>query len=54
VEISTLSLRTEIRDGWLRQTVDPEGKPTRIVTRIDGMKFSQFWLEVVAGEEHGG
>ena len=54
VEISTLSLRTEIRDGWLRQTVAPEGKPTRIVTRIDGMKFSQFWLEVVAGEEHGG
>jgi inosine-uridine nucleoside N-ribohydrolase len=54
VEISTLSLRTEIRDGWLRQTVAPEGKPTRIVTRIDGMKFSEFWLEVVAGEAHGG
>ena len=47
VEISTLPLRTELRDGWLRQTVDPAGKPTRVVTRIDGMKFSEFWLERV-------
>jgi inosine-uridine nucleoside N-ribohydrolase len=47
VEISTLPLRTELRDGWLRQTVDPAGKPTRVVTRVDGMKFSEFWLEMV-------
>jgi len=47
VEISTLPLRTEIRDGWLRQTIDPAGKPTRVVTRIDGMRFSEFWLERV-------
>jgi inosine-uridine nucleoside N-ribohydrolase len=47
VEISTLPLRTEIRDGWLRQTVAPAGKPTRVVTRVDGMRFSEFWLERV-------
>ena len=47
VEISTLPLRTELRDGWLRQTVDPAGKPTRVVTRVDGLKFSEFWLERV-------
>lgn len=47
VEISVLPLRTEIRDGWLRQTVNPAGKPTRVVTRIDGMRFSEFWLERV-------
>lgn len=54
IEISTLPLRTELRAGWLRQMIDPAGRPTRVVTRVDGMKFSEFWLEMVAGTSGGG
>jgi hypothetical protein len=39
----------EPRDGLLRQTVDPGGTPTRVVTEIDGDAFSRFWLDTVAG-----
>jgi hypothetical protein len=49
VEISELRLRTDIRGGALRQQIVEEGKPTRVVTKIDGDKFSDFWLDTVAG-----
>ncbi|HJZ49076.1 MAG TPA: nucleoside hydrolase [Roseiflexaceae bacterium] len=49
VEIDEIPLRLEIEDGWLCQRVDDHGKPTRIVTRVDGPRFSEFWLRTVAG-----
>jgi|SRR5262245_544156 len=49
VEISEIPLRTEIRDCVLSQQIAADGKPTRVVTKIDGAKFSAFWLETVAG-----
>jgi purine nucleosidase len=49
VEISHVPLKTELRDGLLRWVIDADGKPTRIVTRIDGDKFSEFWTETIAG-----
>ena len=49
VEIDEIPLKSEIEDGWLRQRVDPGGTPTRVVTRVDGGKFSEFWLSSVAG-----
>jgi len=49
VEICEIPLRLEIRDGWLCQTVDHCGKPTRVVTRVNGDRFSEFWLSTVAG-----
>ncbi len=48
VEVREIPLRTEIEDGWLRQRVDVGGKPTRVVTRVDGARFSEFWLDTVA------
>ena len=48
VEVSEVSLRTEIRDGWLCQSVDDNGKPTRLVTRVNGEEFSELWLRTVA------
>jgi hypothetical protein len=41
-------LKSEVEDGWLRQRVDAGGTPTRVVTRVDGGKFSEFWLRTVA------
>jgi inosine-uridine nucleoside N-ribohydrolase len=49
VEIHEVRLRNEIVDGWLRQTIDEQGKPTRVVTRVDGAAFSEFWVQRVSG-----
>jgi purine nucleosidase len=48
VEIAEIPLKSEVEDGWLRQRVDAGGTPTRVVTRVDGGKFSEFWLNMVA------
>jgi inosine-uridine nucleoside N-ribohydrolase len=47
VEIRDLRLKSEIRDGWLRQAVDEGGKPARLVTAVDGERFNEFWLDTV-------
>ena len=47
VEIRELPLRTEIEDGRLRHTTDESGRPTKVVTRVNGSKFSEFWLDMV-------
>ena len=54
VEISELPLKSEIRDGWLIQTVDNSGQPVRVVTRVNGDNFSEFWLNTVVGQERCG
>lgn len=48
VEISTIPLKTELRDGLLHRSVDDQGKPTRIVTKVDGDRFNQFWIDTFA------
>ena len=50
VEIREIPLSTEIKDGWLRHSVDEHGKRTRVVTKIDGEKFSEFWLDIMTRE----
>ncbi len=47
VEIKEIPLKLEMREGWLHETVVPAGKPTRVVTQIDGDKFNEFWLATV-------
>jgi inosine-uridine nucleoside N-ribohydrolase len=47
VKSAELPLKSEIRDGWLRHTIDERGKPTRVVTQVNGDKFSEFWLDIV-------
>ena len=47
VEISEIPLKLEIKGGWLCQRVDESGRPTRVVTRVNGGKFSEFWLSTV-------
>ncbi|MFL5732128.1 MAG: nucleoside hydrolase [Chloroflexia bacterium] len=49
VEIEVLPLVFEEKDSWLTERIDASGKPTRVVTRVDGARFSEFWLELVAG-----
>ncbi len=47
VEITEVPLVAEIRDGRLVERVNRGGQPTRVVTRVDGARFSEFWLDVV-------
>lgn len=47
VKITQIPLKMELKEGLLHQIIEAEGKPTQIVTRIDGNKFSEFWLETV-------
>lgn len=50
VEITEIPLASEIEDGWLCQRVDDSGKPTRVVTRVNGDKFNEFWSSTVVRE----
>lgn len=47
VECKDLPLIFEEREGWLYERIDPTGKLTRVVTKIDGAQFSEFWFEKI-------
>lgn len=49
VEIETIPLKLEIRDGWLYEIPDSEGIPTRLVTKIDGNAFNEHWCDILTG-----
>jgi len=51
VEISEIPLKLETKDGWLCQRVDDSGKPTRVVTRVNGGKFNEFWFSTVVRKD---
>jgi purine nucleosidase len=48
VEIEELPIVVEEEDGWLRERVDNSGRKMKVVTKIDGPRFSEFWLSLVA------
>ena len=50
VEIEELSLAFEERDGWLHERLDPSGKLTRVVTKVDGARFNEFWFRKITRE----
>jgi purine nucleosidase len=47
VEIRTVPLRLETREGWLYEIPDRDGIPTRLVTRIDGSAFNEYWVRTL-------
>ena len=47
VEIEELPLLLEEKDGWLHERIDPSGKPVRVVTKVDGPRFNEFWLNKI-------
>jgi purine nucleosidase len=47
VEIETILLKFETREGWLYEIPDSDGVPTRLVTKIDGNAFNEFWYEML-------
>jgi inosine-uridine nucleoside N-ribohydrolase len=47
VETQELPLVIEEKDGWLNERIDPSGKPIHVVTRVDGSRFNEFWLDKI-------
>lgn len=44
IEIKEIPLVIEEKGGWLHERIDESGKLTKVVTKIDGPRFSDFWL----------
>jgi purine nucleosidase len=51
VVIQEVPVRSAIEDGWMQQEITPKGKPTRVVSAVDGAAFSEFWLTMVTSKE---
>jgi hypothetical protein len=47
VEMEEVPLILEEKDGWLYERIDASGKPIRIVTKVDGSRFNEFWLNKI-------
>lgn len=47
VEMREIPLKSEIKDSYLRQTIETNGKLTRVVTRVNGREFGEFWLRTI-------
>lgn len=48
VEVSEIPLKLELMDGWLHEKIDATGKPTKVVTKIDGNKLNEFWVKTIS------
>lgn len=48
VEIQELPLLIEEKDGWLHERIQPSGKVVRVVTKVNGSGFNEFWLEKIS------
>lgn len=52
IEIKEIPLVIEEKDGWLYERIDKSGKLTKVVTKIDGPRFSEFWVDrITEGKE---
>jgi len=47
VEIETVPLKFETREGWLYEIPDGNGIPTSLVTKIDGSAFNEYWCTIL-------
>jgi len=47
VEIETVPLQLDIRESWLYENPDSDGLPTRLLTKIDGNTFNEFWGHIL-------
>jgi purine nucleosidase len=51
IEIEELPLIVEEGNGWLTERIHPDGKPFRVVTKVDGERFSEFWFGQMTGKQ---
>ncbi len=51
VEVEEVPLVVGEEAGWLVERKHPSGRPARVVTKVDGRAFSEFWLDRVRQAE---
>src|SRR3989338_3682521 len=52
IEIKEIPLVIEEKNGWLHERIDKLGKPMKVVTKIEGNRFSEFWInQIIKGKE---
>lgn len=51
IEINELPLVLEEKDRELIERIHTSGKPVRIVTKVDGSRFNEFWADLLAKGE---
>lgn len=47
IEVEELPLVFEEQDGWLHERLETFGKLTRVVTKVDGARFNEFWFRKI-------
>lgn len=47
VEIQEVPLRFEVKDSYLHEIIGNSGKPTKVVIRVNGDRFNEFWFNIV-------
>jgi inosine-uridine nucleoside N-ribohydrolase len=47
VEMEMIPLKLETQEGWLYEIPDNSGTPTRMVTKIDGNAFNEYWCQIL-------
>lgn len=47
IEIEELPLIVEEKDGWLTERIHSSGKPIRVITKVNGSSFNEFWLNKI-------
>ncbi len=52
VTIETVPLRLDVRDTYLYEIPDANGRPTPIVTQMNAKAFDDYWLNIVSRYGH--
>lgn len=47
IQLREIQILLDEIDGFLHERIDPSGKTVRLVTKIDGPRFNQFWLDKI-------
>ena len=47
VEVEELPLVVEVKDKILHERIDNAGKIFKVVTKVDGIRFNEFWLNQI-------
>jgi purine nucleosidase len=47
VEVEEIPLVLEESNNWLNESITPSGNPTRVVTKVNGARLNEFWLETI-------
>jgi purine nucleosidase len=51
IEIKDIPLIIEEKEGWVYEHLDQSGRKFQVVTKVDGARFSEFWINRITYKE---